>query len=177
MSRPPRAGRDRSDSDPFSAALRPPPDETPEQREHRLRAEEEARKRSENIDAMLRHDRKRSARKKTVKVLLLGQSESGKSTTLKRESSPRFMCPFLPPEGVSARPTPRFPHPDIRQFCPVSLGRVRGLRYKLSVDKVSASRAHDTSVVPASLCTLLTCHIHSLLSMIAFPLTADRRRH
>ena len=39
MSRPPRAGRDRSDSDPFSAALRPPPDETPEQREHRLRAE------------------------------------------------------------------------------------------------------------------------------------------
>ncbi|EJF67466.1 G-alpha-domain-containing protein [Dichomitus squalens LYAD-421 SS1] len=75
---------DRRPSDPFLAALLPPPDETPEQREARLQQEEEARKRSENIDRMLRHDDKRNRRKKTVKVLLLGQSESGKSTTLKQ---------------------------------------------------------------------------------------------
>ena len=69
-----------------------------EQREARLLQEEEARKRSENIDRMLRHDDKRNRRKKTVKVLLLGQSESGKSTTLKREClsfSALDLCPRL----------------------------------------------------------------------------------
>ncbi|RPD54524.1 G-alpha-domain-containing protein [Lentinus tigrinus ALCF2SS1-7] len=73
-----------SDADPLAAALQPPPNETPEQREQRLKAEEDARKRSENIDRMLRHDDKRNRRRKQVKVLLLGQSESGKSTTLKQ---------------------------------------------------------------------------------------------
>ncbi|KAI0658290.1 G-alpha-domain-containing protein [Cubamyces menziesii] len=76
--------RRRSLSDPLAAALLPPANETPEQREARLRQEEEAKKRSENIDRLLRHDEKSRRRKKTVKVLLLGQSESGKSTTLKQ---------------------------------------------------------------------------------------------
>ncbi|KAI0370109.1 G-alpha-domain-containing protein [Pilatotrama ljubarskyi] len=71
-------------SDPLANALLPPADETPEQREERLKQEEEAKKRSENIDRILRHDEKSRRRKKTVKVLLLGQSESGKSTTLKQ---------------------------------------------------------------------------------------------
>ncbi|TBU25831.1 guanine nucleotide binding protein, alpha subunit [Dichomitus squalens] len=85
-SQQPPNDHDRRPSDPFLAALLPPPDETPEQREARLQQEEEARKRSENIDRMLRHDDKRNRRKKTVKVLLLGQSESGKSTTLKHNN-------------------------------------------------------------------------------------------
>ncbi|KAI8980601.1 G-alpha-domain-containing protein [Trametes punicea] len=76
--------RRRSLSDPLAAALLPPENESQEQREARLRQEEEAKKRSENIDRMLRHDDKSRRRKKTVKVLLLGQSESGKSTTLKQ---------------------------------------------------------------------------------------------
>ncbi|PIL31109.1 hypothetical protein GSI_05805 [Ganoderma sinense ZZ0214-1] len=80
----PRPLRGLSDHDPFAALLQPPPNETEEQRTERLRQEEEARKRSENIDRMLRHDEKSRRRKKTVKVLLLGQSESGKSTTLKQ---------------------------------------------------------------------------------------------
>ncbi|KAM5538317.1 hypothetical protein V8D89_007919 [Ganoderma adspersum] len=80
----PRAPRGNPDHDPFAALLQPPPNETEEQRAERLRKEEEARKRSENIDRMLRHDEKARRRKKTVKVLLLGQSESGKSTTLKQ---------------------------------------------------------------------------------------------
>lgn len=82
----PPSGRIRSTSDPLSAAIAPPPDETPEERERRLRAEEEARRRSESIDRMLKEGERAQRRKKTVKVLLLGQSESGKSTTLKRES-------------------------------------------------------------------------------------------
>lgn len=77
--------RRRSTSDPLAAALLPPPDESPEQRERRLRAEEEAKKRSDHIDRILREGEKERRRKKVIKILLLGQSESGKSTTLKRE--------------------------------------------------------------------------------------------
>lgn len=79
--------RRRSTSDPLSAAMRPPEDETPEQRDARLNAEKEAKMISENIDEMLRKDGlERKKAKAEVNVLLLGQSESGKSTTLKRES-------------------------------------------------------------------------------------------
>jgi tRNA U34 5-carboxymethylaminomethyl modifying GTPase MnmE/TrmE len=80
----------RSPSDPLTAALQPPPNETPEEREKRLYFEAEAKKVSDGIDRMLQTERneKRKA-KEEVKVLLLGQSESGKSTTLKR------MFPFF----------------------------------------------------------------------------------
>lgn len=81
----PTSARFRASSDPLSAAIAPPPDETPTQRERRLREEEEARRRSESIDRMLKEGERHQRRKKTVKVLLLGQSESGKSTTLKRK--------------------------------------------------------------------------------------------
>jgi len=64
-----------------------------EQRDARLRAEEEAKKRSDKIDRELKEGEKERRRKKVVKVLLLGQSESGKSTTLKREFSAVFACP------------------------------------------------------------------------------------
>ncbi|EED85236.1 candidate G-protein alpha subunit [Postia placenta Mad-698-R] len=78
-------GRRRSISDPLAAALLPPPNETPEQRENRLREEEDAKKRSDRIDKMIKESERERRRKKVIKVLLLGQSESGKSTTLKRE--------------------------------------------------------------------------------------------
>lgn len=79
--------RSLSDFDPLAAALLPPSNETPEEKELRIRAENEAKKISDGIDEMLRQER--IERKKTraeVHVLLLGQSESGKSTTLKRQS-------------------------------------------------------------------------------------------
>ncbi|KAJ8462748.1 hypothetical protein ONZ45_g17823 [Pleurotus djamor] len=72
------------DQDPLAGVTAPPPNETPEERELRLAAEEHARKVSDTIDEEL--NRQRAAEKKfpkPVKVLLLGQSESGKSTTLK----------------------------------------------------------------------------------------------
>lgn len=80
--------RRRSLSDPLAAALLPPPNETPVEKERRLNAEQEARKVSEGIDDMIRQERNdKKKAKPEVKVLLLGQSESGKSTTLKRECS------------------------------------------------------------------------------------------
>jgi guanine nucleotide-binding protein subunit alpha len=83
----------RRTSDPLSAAMLPPANESPVDRENRLKAEQEARKVSESIDDMLRQERKDRIRTRPeVNVLLLGQSESGKSTTLKRESS--FPCPL-----------------------------------------------------------------------------------
>ncbi|KAI0694420.1 G-protein alpha subunit [Cytidiella melzeri] len=78
------SSRSRSESDPLSAILQPPPNETQAEREDRLRQEQEAKKRSDNIDKMLRDSERRNRRHKTIKVLLLGQSESGKSTTLKQ---------------------------------------------------------------------------------------------
>ncbi|KAG8219356.1 guanine nucleotide binding protein, alpha subunit [Butyriboletus roseoflavus] len=72
-------------SDPFWAALQPPPNESPADRDRRLFAEFEAKRVSDGIDEMLRQERKELRMKQEVKILLLGQSESGKSTTLKRE--------------------------------------------------------------------------------------------
>lgn len=69
--------------DPFSALLAPPPDETPAERAARLREEENAKRISDAIDEEISRQRAEQRRERCVKVLLLGQSESGKSTTLK----------------------------------------------------------------------------------------------
>jgi len=80
-------------ADSFEAVLRPPPDETPAQRDARIRAEQNAKRVSDAIDEQLRTERADLKRKRAdVKILLLGQSESGKSTTLKRMLSfPRLL--------------------------------------------------------------------------------------
>ena len=77
--------RRRSLSDPLAEALRPPDNESADERQRRIRAEEEARRVSDSIDDMIRAEKKEKRMKQEVRVLLLGQSESGKSTTLKRE--------------------------------------------------------------------------------------------
>ncbi|EIM82115.1 G-alpha-domain-containing protein [Stereum hirsutum FP-91666 SS1] len=70
--------------DPLAAALRPPPNESEDDRAVRLQAEEAARIRSEKIDEEINQERLALKKgPKPVKLLLLGQSESGKSTTLK----------------------------------------------------------------------------------------------
>ncbi len=67
-----------SDPDPLAAAIAPPPNETPAARTARLRAEAEARRVSEEIDEQLKAERAARRRQRPcVKVLLLGQSESG----------------------------------------------------------------------------------------------------
>ena len=73
-------------NDPLSVFLIRPKNETAEQRALRERKESEARRVSERIDEELRAEK--AALKKQrglVKVLLLGQSESGKSTALKSD--------------------------------------------------------------------------------------------
>jgi hypothetical protein len=69
----------------------PPPDETDEQRVVREAREAEEKRVSDEIDEGIRKDKAamKKERELVVKVLLLGQSESGKSTTLKSRS-----CPF-----------------------------------------------------------------------------------
>ncbi|KAF8995481.1 guanine nucleotide binding protein, alpha subunit [Cyathus striatus] len=64
--------------DPLTRAIAPPPNESPEQRDARLFAEAEAQRRSDAIDEEI--NRQRATDKKApkcVRVLLLGQSESG----------------------------------------------------------------------------------------------------
>ena len=93
--------------DPLAVLTQPPPDESPEQRAARTRSEAEALHTSERIDAQLhvrprppprapltrfqveREDlKKKKAVKREIKVVLLGQAESG--------SSPPISSPFLP---------------------------------------------------------------------------------
>ena len=71
-------GRSIDVDDPLSAAIAPPPNESPEQRAERERREADERKISDAIDEQIRVERAAlKKRKKPVKVLLLGQSESG----------------------------------------------------------------------------------------------------
>lgn len=71
--------------DPLTRALQPPPNESVAERDERLRAEREAKRVSDEIDDELRRERAAFKKKQPVRVLLLGQSESGKSTTLKSQ--------------------------------------------------------------------------------------------
>ncbi|KAF9528500.1 guanine nucleotide binding protein, alpha subunit [Crepidotus variabilis] len=72
------------DADPLAKAIEPPPTETPEERASRLAREAEAQRRSDAIDEEINRQKQEMKKApKPVRVLLLGQSESGKSTTLK----------------------------------------------------------------------------------------------
>lgn len=80
---PARTMSSASDIDPLSIAWAPPPDESPEARAERLSQEAAAQKVSDAIDESLRQE-KASLKKKTkpIKILLLGQAESGESCSV-----------------------------------------------------------------------------------------------
>ncbi|KAG8755236.1 hypothetical protein FRC14_004237 [Serendipita sp. 396] len=67
--------------DPLTRAIMPPAGESAEERASRTQEEALARQRSHEIDEQLKKGHK--DKKELVKILLLGQAESGKSTTLK----------------------------------------------------------------------------------------------
>ncbi|KAJ7690395.1 G-protein alpha subunit [Mycena rosella] len=76
--------RSSSLDDPFAAHMAPPAGETPEERTLRIAAAQNAEKTSRQIDEVLLQSKKMQDKKRLdVKILLLGQSESGKSTVLK----------------------------------------------------------------------------------------------
>ncbi|KIK04848.1 hypothetical protein K443DRAFT_400733 [Laccaria amethystina LaAM-08-1] len=74
----------RTTDDPLDEVLKPPPDESPEDRTIRLQNEAEAKRVSLAIDASIKAERHARRKKRIVRLLLLGQSESGKSTTLRQ---------------------------------------------------------------------------------------------
>jgi guanine nucleotide-binding protein subunit alpha len=74
-----------SQDDPITAAMKPPESESESERAVRLEFEAEAKRVSEQIDDDLREEREKLKKKKgDVKLLLLGQAESGKSTLQKQ---------------------------------------------------------------------------------------------
>ena len=70
-----------ADKDPLDAALRPPLDESPEETAFRLAQEDEARRVSQAIDESIRQEKNARKKNRVVRLLLLGQSESGASAS------------------------------------------------------------------------------------------------
>lgn len=65
------------DRDPLDDVLRPPVNETDEERSIRLQTEEKAKRVSDAIDEAIRQERQAAKKRDIVRLLLLGQSESG----------------------------------------------------------------------------------------------------
>ncbi|KAF8692574.1 hypothetical protein AX14_002464 [Amanita brunnescens Koide BX004] len=70
-------------NDPLNWLMQPPPDESAEQKLAREQQEADAKKISDMIDEDIKREKAALKKKQVVRVLLLGQAESGKSTTLK----------------------------------------------------------------------------------------------
>jgi guanine nucleotide-binding protein alpha-1 subunit len=67
----------RFDDDPLSVLLLPPANETPEQRATRVKKEADARRISDEIDETIKQERAALKKSPALRMLLLGQSESG----------------------------------------------------------------------------------------------------
>ncbi|KAG9303115.1 hypothetical protein G9A89_005073 [Geosiphon pyriformis] len=61
-----------------------PPNETPDEKKRRIQREKEAKKHSDAIDRQIRAEKEELDKAKPAKLLLLGSSESGKTTVLKQ---------------------------------------------------------------------------------------------
>ena len=90
--------------DPLDELLKPPPNETEEDRVIRLAREAEARRVSLQIDESIRAERQQQKKKSVVRLLLLGQSESGRSR------------PPLSPSALLTLPQANPPPSDVRPF-------------------------------------------------------------
>lgn len=73
----PPVSKSQSEYDPLDELLKPPPNETEEDRVIRLAQEAEAARISHQIDESIKAERQQQRKKSVVRLLLLGQSESG----------------------------------------------------------------------------------------------------
>jgi len=101
--------------DPLAQITAPPVNETPEQRRVREHEEANARKVSEQIDEALKAEREegKAKRKNRLKVLLLGQSESGASN---------FLLPSYRYPWSVIHATPLLPPPSATRISKFALG-------------------------------------------------------
>jgi guanine nucleotide-binding protein subunit alpha len=143
-----------SEDDPLTRAIAPPPNETQLERVHRIATEQEAKRVSDVIDEEL--NRQRIAEKKgpkPIKILLLGQSESGKSTTLKN-----FQLMHSPKAFRTERASWR---------AVIQLNVVQSIHAILNLMSKAQASAHD---LPSS--SLSTAHLTSSSPPSSRPQTA-----
>jgi guanine nucleotide-binding protein subunit alpha len=79
------------DHDPLAVALSPPYDESSDARAIRVSREEEALRVSQAIDESIRIEQQMNKKNKIVRILLLGQSESGARHFPARSSGPLLL--------------------------------------------------------------------------------------
>ena len=164
----PSGHKSQPEYDPLDEALKPPPDETEEDRVIRLAQEAEARRISHQIDESIKAERQQQKKKSIVRLLLLGQSESGMSLP-----SPPHVPPALtvyprkihhPETSVTFRPS--------SPFLPFSPQTFRGCTPQLPSVKSAYSGAasyNSTSSVPSA-------QLWTLSQTCAFPpSTAEAR--
>ncbi|KAF7338754.1 Guanine nucleotide-binding protein alpha-4 subunit [Mycena sanguinolenta] len=125
-----------NNDDPLDVALRPPPNESPEEAALREAREEEARRVSAQIDAEIKAERQARRKKRIVRLLLLGQSESGKSTTLRQ-----FQRLYTPTAFREER---------IQWRAVIQLNIVRSIRTILHALEPPTHRRRTTSAAPSA---------------------------
>lgn len=76
----PSGNKPQLEYDPLDELLKPPPNETEEDRVIRMAQEAEAQRISHQIDESIKAERQQQKKKSVVRLLLLGQSESGMSS-------------------------------------------------------------------------------------------------
>ncbi|KAI0701994.1 G-alpha-domain-containing protein [Cytidiella melzeri] len=124
----------RAPPDPLAAVLQPPANESPEEKVKRLAEEAEARRISHEIDEDIKRERALRKKRQIVKLLLLGQSESGKSTTLRQ-----FQRLYTPSAFRDER---------VLWRSVIQLNIVRSVRFIL--DSISDLRRHELPMSSAS---------------------------
>jgi hypothetical protein len=91
------------DFDPLDELLKPPADETEEDRLIRLAQEAEARRISLQIDESIKAERQQQKKKSVVRLLLLGQSESGMSQPSTNNFCPSALTHHSPGKSTTLR--------------------------------------------------------------------------
>ncbi|KAJ6606968.1 guanine nucleotide binding protein, alpha subunit [Mycena sp. CBHHK59/15] len=125
------------ESDPIAAAIAPPRNESPAERQRRVVMERTAKQVSDAIDEQISRERQQGRRQpKPVKILLLGLPFPGKSTTLKN-----FQLMYEPKAFRAERASWR---------AIIQLNVIRSIRIILEALSRAASGYYDGSATPRS---------------------------